>query len=78
MHSMRNEQGLDNLEPTAELSKSARPPLRIVVQNQELTKGWRNKPARPESYAHWLGLGFFVLMFAASILCVCLGGVFEG
>ena len=78
MQSMRKEQELDNLESTAELSKSAPPPLRIVVQNPELTKGWRNEPAQTVGYAHWFGMGFFMLMFAASIVYVCLGGVFEG
>jgi hypothetical protein len=78
MQSMHKEQELDNLESTAELSKSARPPLRIVVQNPELTKGWRNEPAQPAGVAHWVGLGFFLLMFAASVAYVCFGGIFEG
>jgi hypothetical protein len=78
MHSKHKEQELANLESTAELSRAARPPLRIVVQNPELTKGWRDEPAQPAGYAHWIGLGFLVLMFAASVACACFGGVFEG
>jgi hypothetical protein len=78
MQSMHKEQELANLESTAELSKAARPPLRIVVQNPELTKGWRNEPALAAGYAHWVGLGFLILMFAASVAYVCFGGVFEG
>jgi hypothetical protein len=78
MQSMHKEQELDNLESTAELSRSARPPLRIVVQNPELTKGWRNEPPQPAGNAQWVGLGFLILMFSASVAYVCVGGVFAG
>jgi hypothetical protein len=78
VQSTHKEQELANLESTAELSRSARPPLRIVVQNPELTKGWRHESAQSAGYAHWVGLGFLVLMFAASVAYVCFGGVFAG
>jgi|HubBroStandDraft_4_1064222.scaffolds.fasta_scaffold1759313_1 hypothetical protein len=78
MQSMHMEQQLDNLESTAKFSRSARPPLRIVVQNPELTKGWRNEPVQPARHAHWVGLGFLAVIIAASVAYVCLGGVFAG
>jgi hypothetical protein len=78
MQSMHKEQEPDNLESTAELSGSARPPLRIVVQNPALTKGWRNEAVPRAGSAHWVGLGFLTLMFAASVAYVCFGGVFAG
>jgi hypothetical protein len=78
MQSRHKEQELANLESTAELSRSARPPLRIVVQNPELARGWRDEPAQPAGHAHWIGLGFLVLVFAASVVYVGFGGVFAG
>jgi hypothetical protein len=78
MQSSRREQEIANLESSAELSRVARPPLHIVVQNPQLTKGWRDESAQPAGYAHWVGIGFFVLMFAASVAYVWFGGVFEG